>query len=554
MRKDLKALFAGLLALSLVACGGGGSSATTTTTEPSSGGTEATAAATTTSDEGKVLRIATQYSVSTLLPWKSTQDGDYYIFNNIYDSLVINSASDYLPGFAKSWTVADDQVTWDFTLREDAYWHTGNDLFGDEKVNVTAQDVADSIAFLMDEKNEAFQLENMVNAIESVEVTGDHSLRIVAKQPDALFLYYMSQVYIIPMKAIDEGYDLNAHPVGSGPYKFVSHKVDDEVVLEKNPDYSATLEPGLDKIIFKIMPDKSVAAIALQNGEVDIVPQLLSTDITAVSNDDKLVLVPASTSWYRFMAYNLDHEKFQDIKVRTAIAEAIDFDSIVAAIFANDAGVTLAIPSYGGGIPNEYYGGDTETWKKMTPFDTDAAAALMEEAGWTKGADGIYEKNGEKFAFTIKAPSSDGQRVKMCEMAATYLKQFGMDVTVQQTEFATLADDVLAGDTEVWCMGGGSGINGPQFLYYSPIAATIFRTGYVDPELDALIDTAFHTVDDAEREAMLKEVGVKAVESRIHIGGYFEYTQTGANKRVTGFDNCDLLIPLTCDYRNVSVN
>lgn len=150
---------------------------------------------------------------------------------------------------------------------------------------------------------------------------------------------------IFPKKAIDEGFDLNAWPVGSGAFKYVSYQTDDQVVLEKNSDYYIT--PNVDEVIFKIIPDKSVSAIALQNGEIDITAQVLSTDIDAIAAQEDLELVPNTLGWYRYAGFNCKDPLFTDPEIRKALTMAVDLDAAVDAIFKNSAGVKLAVRAYG---------------------------------------------------------------------------------------------------------------------------------------------------------------------------------------------------------------
>lgn len=249
----------------------------------------------------KVLRISTPYGISTFLPWGSNSDGDRYVFINIYETLVEFVNSDMGMNMAVDYTVSND-VVYDFNIREDAYWHTQNKLFGDEKINITAQDVYDCFMLYLDADFGAVQYSNLAGTIESMEVVDTYTIRFTTKEPDAMFLKYLSDAPIFPSEAIEKGYDLNEFPVGSGAYRFVSYKVDDEVVLERNPDYSTSIVPGADKVIFKITPDKSVAAFQLQNGEVDIALQINTTDVGTIASDPNLQLISNSTGWYRYLA------------------------------------------------------------------------------------------------------------------------------------------------------------------------------------------------------------------------------------------------------------
>jgi len=553
MIKLLAAMMVGIMLLG--ACGGGAAPATPASQAPAAStapaASQAPAAPAAPAAE-KVLTVGTPYTIDTFVPWMSTSDGDRYVFSNVFETIVVNATPEILPCLAESWEV--DGLAYVFKIRNNAYWQTGNALFGDEKVQLTAHDIKAVFDFVMDEANGSYHYADAVKYFDAVEATDDFTLRITAKFPSALTLKEISDVPIFPLKAIEAGFDLGSFPVGSGPYKFVEYRTDDRAVLEKNPDYF--VEPALDRVIFKIIPDKSVAAIALQNNEVDIVNQINNTDMEAVAAKDFLDLIPNDTGWYRYMGLNVSKDVFKDVKVREAIALAVDWVAITEAIFDNAFGAKLAVPSYGGAVPPEFEGSDLATWESMYEYNPDKAAALLEEAGWAKGSDGIYEKGGVKLAFTIKTPTSDQNRMKFGDMAATYLKSIGINATPQPTEWATMLDDIKNGDTEAFCMGGGSTIGGMNMLFHSQLSSTgSHRTFLDDPELDAMLDEGYSTVDVEKRLEILRAAAVKAIEAKVHAGGYMEYVQIGMNKRVTDFSQKpSFWYGLTTPFRNVGVN
>lgn len=359
---------------------------------------------------------------------------------------------------------------------------------------------------------------------------------------------------IFPKKAIDEGFDLNAWPVGSGAFKYVSYQTDDQVVLEKNSDYYIT--PNVDEVIFKIIPDKSVSAIALQNGEIDITAQVLSTDIDAIAAQEDLELVPNTLGWYRYAGFNCKDPLFTDPEIRKALTMAVDLDAAVDAIFKNSAGVKLAVRAYGP-IPLELPGADETLWKEnAVAYDPEGAKKILESKGWKTGADGIYEKDGKKFSFTIKTPNNDNNRVKLGTIISTQLKQIGIDCVAQPTEWATMLTDIKAGETQMFVMGGGSSLNGMEMLFHTTLSqSNSHRVFYDNPECDALIEKAAVTIDPEERGKVLADASSMIVKDAVHMFGYFEYVQIGMNKKVTDFEKAPTLWYSLCNgYRNVGIS
>ena len=552
-KRSLALLLALVLAIGLTM--GGCNSSETSEDPANSEGNESQSGS---EGEERVLTIASPYAIGSLTPWISNSDGDRYVLGNVYEALIeANTGAavgvEYVPAIAESWEYTDD-MTLVFKIRENVYWQTeGNDLF-DEKVQVTAHDVKAVFDFVLDETNASTEWGDLNPLIESVEATDDFTFTVHAKKPSAILLNEISGVLIFPMKAIEEDFDLTQQPVGTGAFIFADYKVDDSVTLTPNPDYRVT--PNVDKVVIEIVPDKAVAAIALQNGEVDIVPQILTTDLEAVASDEDLKLIPNSVGWYRYIGINCSNEIFQDLKVRQAISMAIDFEAITETLFGNDFGATLAVNSYGGAVPPEFEGADLEAWKAVYEYNPEKAQSLLEEAGWTKGSDGIYEKDGQKLSFAIKCPTNDQNRVKLGEMAATYLKTIGIDASAQPTEWATMTADIASGNTELFVMGGGSVVGGMNMLFHSVTSqGGSHNVFYPDPELDALLDEGYATIDDDARIEILKEAAMRALENKVHAGGYFEYVQIGMNKRVTDFEKSPTLWYSLCnDYRNVGVD
>ncbi|MBQ4234940.1 MAG: hypothetical protein II700_08585, partial [Firmicutes bacterium] len=153
----------------------------------------------------KVLTVTSNMNMTTMEPWKSTSSGDLYIFYQIYSRLVGSYRGRYYPDLAESWECAEDGRTWTFNLTPEFYWQRGNDLFGDELVEVTAEDVKYSLEYVMDPENACARLEDLRSSIETIEVIDDKTIRIVTREIDVLFIYKMAAICIMPQKAGETG-------------------------------------------------------------------------------------------------------------------------------------------------------------------------------------------------------------------------------------------------------------------------------------------------------------------------------------------------------------
>lgn len=508
----------------------------------------------------KVFTVATNMNLSTMAPWQSSTDGDYYIFYQVYSRLVeTDFKGNYYPDLAESWESSEDGKTWTFHLTENFYWQRGNDLFGDELVEVTADDVKYSLEYEMNPDNACTRLQDLTSTIESITVVDDKTIQIKTFDVDGLFLYKMSKIIIQPQKAGEVGWDLTEQPVGSGPFKWESNIVDTEVVLVKNEDYF--IEPNLDKVVFKFITENSVAAIALANEEVDHVTTFAYTEIETIESNDALEVRPNGSSC-RWVAMNISEDLFSDVRVRRAIASFVDMDALVAAVYPDDGtGVVQAVRAYGQ-IPPELPGGDQERMKAVTPaYDPEAGHALMEEAGWTRNENGIYEKDGQEFAFDLQVGTNDPVRVNCAVVISGMLNEQGFNCTSKSVEWGTHLADTEAGNCLMWIMGGFGGIDGAmQVMHTSTTGSFDPNPGYSNAEVDALLEEAWRTVDDAERAELLAQAQEIWLYDTVYLPMYFSYSFTATNSRVVDFyvDNeyagvDDVEFNLTSRMRNVDI-
>lgn len=559
-RKGIALVLAMVLGLTACSSGGGSSgqasSGSGQVTEASDGAdvgnTGDSVASTAINDNGKkILRVGTYMPVTTLTPWKTTSDGDGYIIRQIYHTLVeMNKNSEFTPSLAESWECAPDGKEWTIHLRDDIYWQRGNDLFGDEKVQVTAEDVKFSYEYYLDPAHESVRYSNLVSTIDKIEVVDDFTIKFYTKDIDVLFEYKMYQNYIIPKKGIDENWDFASFPVGSGAYKFVNHVIDTSVTLEKNEDFWQ--DPGLDEIEYRIITDKSVSSIALQNQEIDVALALLPTEIGAVIAKDYLKVDDAGSS-LRWVGFNCKDPLFEDPEIRKALAMAVDMDGAVKAVYSNDSGIDLAVRGYSCVTP-ERPGYDENACKAVTPvYDPEGAQAKLESLGWQKGSDGIYAKDGKKLEFTLQVGNNDANREKMGVIVSAQLKAIGVACTAQTVEWGTHTTDIKDGNVQMYILGGYSNLDGPLRLMHSDEKQFSPNCGYADEKLDAVLDEAWKTMDYTACCKLIAEASVMFASGTPHLGEWYEYAQVGYNKRVQDFDYATIYQALCSTERNVTV-
>jgi len=499
--------------------------------------------------EGLTLKIATPYTIETLDAFKWSSDGDYYVLDQVYEPLVNTEGPYIIPRLAKSWDNPNSR-TWVFHLRENMFWQDGNEVFAEgEGEQVTAQDVKYTYDFLLDPKNNARMQTRLAPIIESVEVVDDFTVKFITKEPYAFLLNDLNSVAIVSQKVYETlGPERFAdYPIGCGPFEFVEYRSGDRVELRANEDFF--IKPNLAKVVFYVVPDKMTALMALEAGDIDIALQIPAGEVARVLEGGKIRVVRNSYGWYRYAAFNLDYPLFKDWRVRMAISMAVDLDSAVTTIFPTER---LAERAYGPvprGIP-----GFTEGWKGLWCFDPERAKALLAEAGWedTDG-DGILDKEGKPFSFTIQPPH-EPHREKLAVLISTYLKKIGIEANVQVKDWAAHLEDVRTGNVEMFLMGGGSTPNGLIYLFHSvSTAGTAHDTHYVNPYLEEILDEAKATVDLEKRKELWAKAASLVVLDRVHLCGYYEYIQVGMDPRVKGFDPPTPWTSLVNETRNVII-
>ena len=285
------------------------------------------------------------------------------------------------PYLAKSWDIAEDSLSVTLHLVEGATFHDGKPI--------TSKDVAFSIKMV--QENHPFK--TMFAPVTEVETPDDLTAIIKLSAPHpALMLAMSSQLLpIIPEHVYGDGQDPKSHPqnsdnvVGSGPFKLVEFKRDQHIILERNDNYFMEGLPYLDKIIIRIIKDKSARSIAIENGEVQLsgfesTPQ----DINRLKKIDGIVANPdgyAAIGPLAWLAFNTAREPMSDVRVRQAIAYAIDRNFINKAIWLGTT--TPALTGIHPGSP--FYNPEVETYD----LDIDKANQILDDAGYARGDNGI---------------------------------------------------------------------------------------------------------------------------------------------------------------------
>ncbi|MEE9193955.1 MAG: peptide-binding protein, partial [Thermodesulfobacteriota bacterium] len=331
------------------------------------------------------------------------------------------------PLLSESWTMSDDKLKYRFKLRENIKWHDG--------VPFTSADVVFSYKSIMDPKVDAPHLRSYYQEILSVNAIGDYEVEFTYARPYFLALEFCSGMPIVPKHLFENG-DFNKNPygrkpVGTGPYKFVKWTTGREIVIKKNEDYWGK-KPDLERIVFKIINDPTVAFQVLKRGDLDL------SGLTPIQWDRQSNTKVFKDSFnkhkyfrpnYNFIGWNQKKPYFSDKRVRTAMTHLLNRELILNKILL-DLGVI---------VTNPFYINSPEYDKSIKPLDysPETAKDLLKEAGWIDhNNDGIRDKDGVKFEFELLLPSGSDTSEKIATILKEELDNQGIIMNIRKTEWA----------------------------------------------------------------------------------------------------------------------
>jgi ABC-type transport system substrate-binding protein len=364
-----------------------------------------------------------------------------------------------------------------FTLRDGVRWHDGAPF--------TSADVAFTCKAILNEKV-ASPRRSDFDLVDAVETPDPQSVVVRYKKPfSPALLSWMGA--ILPEHILGkldpskwpEVY--NRKPVGTGPFKFGSWKTNEFIRLVKNPDYFLG-SPWLDSVVFRVLPDPLTLQLAFQTKQVDF----WNVDPWAVKSfekDPRFDLFSAPGQAYNYIGWNLRRPMFQDLRVRQALAQAVNVPQMIKYIIYG-----RGVQSTGIFTPQMWF---FDPSVKPLPYDPEAARRLLDEAGWKVGPDGIRVKDGKRFSFTLLANNGNEVRRDIATLVQDDLKQVGIEVKVEIYEWAVLLKRFVSkGEFDAIVLGWGLGYDFDQYgIWHSSQThpEELNFIGYANPEADHLL-------------------------------------------------------------------
>ncbi len=466
-----------------------------------------------------VLTSATE--TLTLNPALGTSSDTIYYSQPIFDGLTRPDDSlRPIPSLAESWEVAPDGLGYTFHLRPGVRFHDGQELTADdvkftwELIAHPANKASNYTFFSRIKGAEAYRT-GAAPTIEGVTTPDARTVQVEMEAPYAPFLSLSAFFPILPRHVYGavpvEELDKHAsarQPVGTGPFKLAEWRTGDSLIFDANPAYWSG-PPKIDRLIIKTVPDYTTLPSLLRTGAVDVVGiyravQAIDYDDFARDPNFRVHEMPGYSNWY--VEFNLANPLFQDVRVRRALIHAIDREGIVKN-YSLGHGQVVDTPihpnSWAYTPPQTHYG-----------FDVARAKALLQEAGWQPGPDGILVKDGRRFSFELSTFMPDYP-----ELLQEAWRQVGVEARIKRSDFAGFwGPTYLAHKHEAAALHVIIGIyTDPDYPLPTYFTSKLNRNAYHSQKVDELIPKATATLDLEQRKRLYADLLEQLVEDAPHM-------------------------------------
>lgn len=503
---------------------------------------------------------------TNLDPRIGTDAQSQHIDGLIFSSLLAHDAQmNIAPDLAESWDIPNP-LTYVFHLRHGVKFHDGRAL--------TSADVKYTFDTILSgavktAKRGAFR------TVSSIDAPDDYTIVFHLTEPYASFLWNLTRpgVGIVPRGS---GAEISSHPIGSGPFRFVSMTLDEEILLERNPDYfgSASMKPRpmpsheaspqpdarlhttgfsttateassassgpihdgdsgqeqagaaipIERVRLRIVPDAIVRALELRKGTADGEINTLTPDMYAtLAHQPGIEADEQPGTAMAYIAFNFDDPILAHREVRQALAYAVDRGALIKYLLKGQArpASSLLPPNHWAYEPNV----------RQYDYDPARAEQLLDAAGLHRGADGI------RFHIALKT-STDASTRLMAEAIADQWKRVGVALELRSMELATFYSDITHGSFQLYTLRWVGGNNDPDIFQYvfsskkmPPDGAN--RGHYRNPQLDALLDQEHVEMDREKRKAILSQIQKIVAEDEPYIDLWYPDNVCAHRTRLT---------------------
>ncbi|MDX1417038.1 MAG: ABC transporter substrate-binding protein, partial [Candidatus Promineifilaceae bacterium] len=446
--------------------------------------------------QGGTLRVAFQNEWAGLDPQVVSSYSSYQVLFNVVETLTrYDDDLNLVPSLAESWEQSEDGLTWTFKLREGVMFHNGREM--------TAEDVKWSFERLIDPATGAGNAGNVGTADTQIEVIDDYTVAITHPEPVGILpqtLAFNPASGIIAQESLEDDGTISI-PIGTGPFQIAEVEGTTRLVLERFDGYWQEGYPYLDQVVIEPIPDDTVRETALLGGEVDWVLTIAPQNYQSLVDNPDIVVDTAPQLSYDYIGMNLTRAPFDDVRVRQAIALAIDRDTLCQAGFFGLC-ETIQGP-VGSGSPWDF---------NYEPYDRDVERAkeLLAEAGYPDG-----------FEMELLPTTQYGETVRAAQVLQQQLAEIGIVASINAPEWSEWLE--LEGNFmyDAYICNWNGLIDADQYYYLQHRNDQVFNfTGYNNPQFDELVDAGRAISDFDERYQIYEQADKVLVDDAPYIYMY----------------------------------
>lgn len=454
------------------------------------------------------LSIGTTTDVVNFNPVLGNSRTDSWVTNLMYPHLLsISADGSKEPHVATDWGYVDETTGY-YEIRDDLEWSDGEPL--------TAEDVAYTLnAVKRDQAPGTFY--GQLGALETATAVSDTRVELTLTQPDSTIIDEIGFWGVVVPKHVFEPKGSIAEFandgsdggwVGMGPFIMSDFQVGQHYTLERVEDYPLVEGgvPGPAEVVYRVYPDINTEILALQSGEIDVIANALPpAQVKQLGETDGLQVIEAPGLGYAHLVYNMTKPGLDNVLVRQALAHATDYDAIRTVVLQGQAvstGSSALMP-----VLADYYDKSVKEYE----FDPEKSRSLLEEAGYTADANGVFP-----LTFRLIYSLQDSVTSQWAQMVKDSAAEAGITIELQGTERNTYLSMTSDGDYDIYA-GNFAIMDDPTTnfaLSYLPGGA-INYTYVDDAELNALIEEAVVTFDKDEKIKILREAN-KIVHEQVY--------------------------------------
>jgi len=432
------------------------------------------------------VTMVIESSPANLDPRVGTDAQSERIDELIFDALLRRDDHfNVVPGLAEKWEMPDP-LTYVFHLRYGVRFHDGRAL--------TSADVKWTFDSLLNGTIRSAKASSYKN-VASIDAPDDSTVVFHLKAPYVSFPWNVSEgaIGILPAGS---GSEASRHPIGTGPFRFVSQEQDKDVLLERNPDYHGA-KPKIARVRFTVVPDATTRILELRKGSADVALNAFTADaVETIRRQGELKVQQTKGTIYAYIGMNLRDPILREVRVRQALAYAIDRESLAKYLWRDEVRLANSI------LPPQHWAYSTNG--TQYPFDPAKARRLLDQAGYKPA------RNGIRFHLVMKTSTEESTRL-FAAVLQQQLRDVGIALDLRSFEAATFLSDIAKGEFQIFSLRWIGGNEDPDIFDFVFNSAKTPPKGsnrgfYRNPQVDALIAQGVAEADQAKRKRIYAEL------------------------------------------------